>query len=322
MIPSRSRAVSPVVAVILMVAITVGLSAVIGTVVFDMGQQTTSGEAQQDIGLRTSSNATHVTASVVTGDADELYILKNGSRAATLQNPGPGDTLSTEVNQTDDISISTSTNGQSRVISTNVLSSSSTKTTEEELTKYVVEDFEDGDLSEYNGEVSYFDIVSSNVYEGDRALYGAQENTMGRDMYSLSGLEHYPEAGDTLWVRMRFDPAAKHINSKHFRFGMQSRDDYYQITLDERGYYNQSLVRDDGTTIAEVETGTLPAEEWLTVKIEWETNGDFTVTGYDSADTELFTMTGSDTTYSSGGIGFFDSGKDTKGMWDSVVVGR
>jgi len=70
------RAVSPVIGVILMVAITVILAAVIGTFVLGLGDQVQSTTPQASFGFETSSDKTEVTVTHETGDSIDASNLK------------------------------------------------------------------------------------------------------------------------------------------------------------------------------------------------------------------------------------------------------
>ena len=114
---ARESGVSPVVGVILMVAVTVILSAVIGAFVFNLGQSTTEG-SQDSLGVRTSHVDGEVTVQVVTGEADELKILRNGNEVDALANPSAGDELSIAASESDSVSVVSVTDGDSKVVST------------------------------------------------------------------------------------------------------------------------------------------------------------------------------------------------------------
>ncbi len=95
-IDGAGRGVSPVIGVILMVAITVALAAVLGTFVVDLGQ---SGEKAPSAALSVSTNThTHnVTISHMGGDdlsaEDTRIVISNGSDAAIYETGDAGDTF-------------------------------------------------------------------------------------------------------------------------------------------------------------------------------------------------------------------------------------
>lgn len=112
----HDRAVSPVVAVILMVAVTVVLSAVVGMFVFNLGQNATNSDAQ-DIGVRTTVDGSTLTVQVITGDADEVQLRVNGTVADSATDASPGTSLSASVTPDSDVTVLSVTDGERRVIS-------------------------------------------------------------------------------------------------------------------------------------------------------------------------------------------------------------
>ena len=117
MIYSRAdRAVSPVVGVILMVAVTVILSAVVGAFVFDLGQSTTSSANDDQLGVRTSYADGQATVQVVSGTADELHILVNGESQNTISDPSAGVEASVAANPDDRVSVVSVTDGEEQVV--------------------------------------------------------------------------------------------------------------------------------------------------------------------------------------------------------------
>jgi len=100
---TEDRAVSPVIGVILMVAITVILAAVIGTFVLNLGQevQQSSPQATFDINSTDLANGSNATITHTNGDSIEtanLYangdINSSGSSVSSLANTISGDTMS------------------------------------------------------------------------------------------------------------------------------------------------------------------------------------------------------------------------------------
>jgi hypothetical protein len=65
-----------------------------------------------------------------------------------------------------------------------------------------VEDWEDGDMSEYGGNTGYFSVGTSPIWEGS---YAVESSHSGGDygIYSTSGLEIYPSEGDSRRVPRR-----------------------------------------------------------------------------------------------------------------------
>lgn len=88
------RAVSPVIGVILMVAITVILAAVIGTFVLGLGEQVSTTAPQAS--LQMSTDGTNLQISHNGGDAlnsSDVKVIKNGDGSTDLWEPGTAETL-------------------------------------------------------------------------------------------------------------------------------------------------------------------------------------------------------------------------------------
>lgn len=95
----------------------------------------------------------------------------------------------------------------------------------------VIDNFEDGDLSEYGGDTAEAGIQSTYTKDG---LYGVEINQSGssyQEIRSTSGLPYYPSQGDTFRVWLRIGD----INTT-FVFGAQAesnRDDQYLVMFHE-----------------------------------------------------------------------------------------
>ena len=154
-----NEGVSPVVAVILMVAITVILSAVVGAFVFNLGQSTTDGQTEQSLGVRTTHADGQASVQVVTGEADELKILVNGSEANSITNPSPGDEVSVTASDDARITIISVSDGERRVISSPSSGDGSTTTNSVTApTDGLISHWEFNDDSDY----TVYDSVSTN----------------------------------------------------------------------------------------------------------------------------------------------------------------
>lgn len=113
----EESAVSPIVSVILMVAVTVILSATIGAFVLDLGQNVGDASASADLGVSISENAGDVEVMVTTGDADRLELLVNDTVADSKMDVSPGDTLSaTGVSTGAQLTVAATSNGQTSVV--------------------------------------------------------------------------------------------------------------------------------------------------------------------------------------------------------------
>jgi hypothetical protein len=171
----------------------------------------------------------------------------------------------------------------------------------------VIDDFDDGDLSEYTvyreGPAT---VVSSPTYSGSGAL--AFDSTSA-DAVSMSGLANYPTAGDTFSTRVRWTPGA---NGAVFAYGIQSYVEYG----DQELYY--VLIKPDADQIAlkkkdlsgktklekNFNVG-MSADTWYNLEVDWQTDGTHTVTLYNDADGQVTQLSSTDTTWTDGGVGFY-----------------
>lgn len=164
--------------------------------------------------------------------------------------------------------------------------------------KNVIDSFEDDDLSEYTGNTGNVTIQTSTVENGKRA---AEIPAGGNQIFSTSGLQNYPSQSDFFEYYQYLADGAK----ASFYFGVQDSSNYYEIVLDSAndnltfnvisGGSNQSF----SVTSVTIETGA-----WVRVAVEWLSSGDFKIEYFDSSDTKQAELTPSDTTYTSGGVGW------------------
>jgi hypothetical protein len=170
---------------------------------------------------------------------------------------------------------------------------------------FVIEDFEDNDLSEYSVDRgSNYNIVTSPTYEGHYGLELADDAAI--ELISTSGLGSYPQAGDTFSVRFRTNGTGGGEKA-NFTYGVQSHTDRYFVQLNP-GTQKIQLFKykgDTSSTMSSAVSVEFAADTWHVLEIQWETDGTHTATLYDEeADTQLAQVTGSDAEWTTGGIGF------------------
>jgi len=167
----------------------------------------------------------------------------------------------------------------------------------------IVDDFEDGDISEYGGSTGSFATQTGTVYEGTYALYNTADKV---SIASTSGLDNYPSLGDTLSVRVQTDSRSDSIDNVWFNAqsetdtpdGYAMRFDYntnnWQINKWSGGGQNQLA----STSV------TYPTQSWLEGQMSVASNGDITATLLDSTGTQIASVSANDTAYGAGGIAF------------------
>jgi hypothetical protein len=160
----------------------------------------------------------------------------------------------------------------------------------------IVDDFNDGDMAEYQGNTGYAGTDSTTVKEGSHSGYLETDSTgSSKKIDSYTGLNDYPEAGDRIeyWSKFPNDTTAT------FRFGHSSDKGYTfryepaqnEINLDEWSY---SM---DNTTSANI-----PTDEWIRTVIDWGDNGLIVAKSYDKDGNKLGESSIRSTNRTEGGI--------------------
>jgi len=167
----------------------------------------------------------------------------------------------------------------------------------------VIDSFEDSDLSEYHFDQgsSGANIVSDTTYAGSSVLEISGTNT---EMISTSSFDHYPSAGDVFSSWVRGTGGADDIN---FTYGVQDHTNRYFVRVD---FANDNLklyrYENASATLLEKQTSgfTLTEDTWYNVEVDWRKTGVHTTTLYNCNGKEVAQITGSDSTWTDGGIGY------------------
>jgi FlaG/FlaF family flagellin (archaellin) len=124
---SKEDGISPTMGVIVMVAITVALGVVIGTVALDLGGSTEE-SVQAGVDIQQQGDGEYQIQWQTAGNAEELQVLVNGNELenATLSNPGDSTTIS--VSEGDTISVSGTSGDSTTQVSSTTASSGNTST--------------------------------------------------------------------------------------------------------------------------------------------------------------------------------------------------
>lgn len=181
----------------------------------------------------------------------------------------------------------------------------------------IIDSFEDADISEYSGDTSSTSITTNTVKEGSNAL---KLNEGQNKITSASDLPRYPKQGDIFEFHHNFPNGAV----PRFYFGAQNTSNYYYVELDDpTGTLALYKVSSGSATKLGSASLTFENNTWVRTEIEWRTNGKMLITHYDSTDTEIATLEVTDTTYTSGGVGWGEwstTGKiwELASDWDSA----
>jgi hypothetical protein len=165
-----------------------------------------------------------------------------------------------------------------------------------------IDDFEDGDKSEYNFDrgSSSASIVSSPTYSQSYALEYSDTNI---EAISTSGINAYPSAGDTFsfWVR-----ASGGANNLNVTWGVQDHANrYYAKLYPSDGSFYLFTYKDGSGSSQDGDSGlSLSQDTWYEIEIDWATDGTQTATLYDSDESQLSQISMTDSTWTSGSVGY------------------
>ena len=172
---------------------------------------------------------------------------------------------------------------------------------------------ESDDLEHFEGDTGQYEINDDEPVIFTEVNNLSVKNTSGSSeedrIVSFSGLDNYPEQGDTFSCFLREDgsqPLAIML------FGVQNYDfEFYGAGIAD-GVSEFRLFKDGlggGDTIASTSVS-LSTEEWYDVEVEWETDGTITARLFEvdqssgERQSQMESISATDTDYSNGGVGF------------------
>lgn len=184
----------------------------------------------------------------------------------------------------------------------------------------IIDGFEDNDLSEYSGDTGQYQTQTGTVKDGTYALQGTSDGSAYL-IQSTSGLDNYPSEGDTF--RWWYQTDTGGAGSGYFRYGLQDSNNHYRGGIDRANSELRLEIRDSGnlTTLASnalsISSGT-----WYELELVWQTDGTMTLTAYDDTGSQLAQCSATDTSYTSGGVGFnvFYGSGTTNDYYDHVRI--
>lgn len=173
--------------------------------------------------------------------------------------------------------------------------------TSESVIIELIDSFEDGDITEYSGDVASGSVISdANAPHGSNVL--EMDATAGAHIYNDNvNLKQ----GTTFHGYM--NPTASTEPALTFAVQQDDPDNYYQAVMDESADEVRIERVDNGSVTATIDTlasAGLTAGSYHEVEIEWAITDQISVTVYDPSDNELGTLGGSDPNYFEGHCGF------------------
>jgi len=173
-----------------------------------------------------------------------------------------------------------------------------------------IDRFEDGDLSEYASS-SGWNVQQNTVLEGSFTAKGTTGGTDGHTISSTSGLPRYPAQGYEHRVLINLSQASNSDQIGAIIYAAQSetggtntRPNGYYLTL--RPANNEIKV---GTSLGGTDLGTVSVSEFnanttYDLRLEWTKSDSHTIRLLDLSENELGSGTFTDSTYTSGGVGY------------------
>lgn len=174
----------------------------------------------------------------------------------------------------------------------------------------VIDDFEDNNIDEYANDTAEFSTSTSASQSGTYGLVGSP-STEDRPFHivSTSGLNAYPSSGDTFQFYINLQ---QEDQQGIFAFGVQSEAEFtgqYEVRLNNGDPANGPgegvylIKRNGGTTLLASDSFSPSSSTWYRVEVDWGTGGTIGVDVYDGGTQEV-SISGSDSSYTSGGIAF------------------
>jgi hypothetical protein len=179
------------------------------------------------------------------------------------------------------------------------------------ITDRVVDNFEDGDLSEYEDVTSEFTVQSSIVYDGSYALQ-VNANDGKNWIISTDGLNVYPKAGYKFQYHWLSTTGSS--GNADFAFGVQDSSNFYRIRKKVwSGVF--SLVKIEGGSGTNLDSTSVSysGDKWYRIVVDqWSKEGSISITIEEaSSGSEVGSLSADDTSYQNGGIGFINNGNYT-----------
>lgn len=179
--------------------------------------------------------------------------------------------------------------------------SSEAKTSSTVQPSWVIENFEDGDLSEYQfvAGQSLASVTTDSVYDGSHAL----KIDGGTTKLFRTGFSSAPSQGTNFSCRTKVANGSPFV---FLTYGMQDKDNFYAVRL-RFDTDKISILKQENDSWSELSgyypNFSLQRDEWYELEVDWQENGDHVFTATGGGNTATISTT--DSTWSSGGLGFW-----------------
>lgn len=184
----------------------------------------------------------------------------------------------------------------------------------------LIDGFEDEDLSEYFGSTSRASISSNRVLDGSYSLAKSTNGLGGYVINSTSGLNYYPEQGDTIYIHFY---AGDSSDTVYFNFGYQDSKNFYRAVMRNDQYGPRIFKVQDGSgeNVLPVGNSSMPTNQWVQMRVDWGDDGTMRYRVTNESGTVIYDKEGTEKTFVDGGIGFGHdnrSGRATTIYFDRV----
>jgi uncharacterized phage protein gp47/JayE len=171
------------------------------------------------------------------------------------------------------------------------------------------DNFSDGDIAEYDGDKTDFNVQSDTVLEGSNSL----------EVSATSGVEvHNKNWTVRHGTDFRFYTQVGTGGISITEFSYRDDANTYQVVVDNDSGRVALEVLEGATktVVAEDTSASVPAKKRVKVKVQWSRGGAFSLYFFDGADDQFASLSGDDTTHTSGGIGFKSGDANAAKYWD------
>jgi len=183
------------------------------------------------------------------------------------------------------------------------------------------DDFEDGNITEYSGQTTLFNVRSNFAYGDSYGLDSGGNETSRTNSGGIYNLSQTVSQGETYRFKKYIDTTTGTGDEACAKFGVQATtNNNYGVCFEQFGVDRISLVKNvvdnetSGTVLAS--SSVTFATGWYEVEVKWRTNNTFTVTLYNAVHTQVASFGATDSSYTTGGVGF--SYWYHYGGWDDI----
>jgi len=167
----------------------------------------------------------------------------------------------------------------------------------------IIDDFETQNLNIWSGSIGDYTIDTSTVKVGTASVRYASGGSTNTRIGTSTGIDATPDTGDTHQVWIRPGNSSNSITTVHYASDSTGgRNNSYRVGLRASANDMRIILFSGGNSSVLDVVSTSIGSNWYLLKMQHESNGDFTHELYDTDGTTLkATLSGNDATHISGG---------------------